>query len=518
MVLQGGPRSALRGAGGALLALATWALAQAAGAEPPAADGVRVDQLQPASPESPFLRVEAPHAPQQDRVEFAAGVTLDYGLRPVEAAEQDENGETVSLGFPVRHALLAHVGGSLTPLHWLSFDINVPFGLVVTGDELGRASDGAHVRHAESPGVGDIRLGGHVRPIDRLDLGLILGGRVWPAIGSENAYLSDKRVRAEIDIGVAGEEKQYLWGCMAFIGPGFFGQRNGDRVAAACALHAKLAPEISAGIEPLFSVFADEGTLGTDYRVQLEPMAAGRLELGDFRVGLAAGPGIGDASGVPSFRSVLRFAYVGRGEPEKPPPPPPPDADLDKILDKDDACPREAGPDNTDPTKRGCPSQDRDADGVRDDEDWCPDRGGIRHENPNANGCPDSDNDTLPDPIDTCRNEPGVAPQGCPKFARLQTDTFKVDPPIDFEPRSPNLTATSRSAIEEIAATMRANANLEQVSFTLGTKGVRAELSDKRAQQIILVLRMSNLSSERYEVVLQDDLKAGIIEIRVHRP
>ena len=464
------------------------------------------------------MRVEGPHSPQQDRVEFAAGITIDYGLRPVQAVEQDEAGEGPSLGYPVRHALLAHIGGSLTPLHWLSFDIDVPFGLVVTGDELPKSSAGDEVRQAESPGVGDIRVGAHVRPIDRLDLGLIVGGRVWAAIGSEDAYLSDKRVRAELDIGVAGEAPKYLWGCMASIGPGFFGQRNGDRVGAACALHARVDPQISVGFEPMFSVFADEGDIATDYRVQFEPMAAGRIELGDFRLGLAAGPGLGDASGMPSFRTVLRFAYVGRGVPEKPPPPPPPDADLDKILDKDDACPREAGPDSADKTKRGCPSQDRDADGVRDDEDWCPDRGGIRHENPNANGCPDSDNDTLPDPIDTCRNEPGAAPEGCPKLARLQTDTFKVEPPIEFEAKSPNLTATSRSAIEEIAATMRANPKLEQVSFTLGTKGVRSELSDKRAQQIILVLRQSNLDSERYEVVLQDDLKAGIIQIRVHRP
>ena len=84
--------------------------------------------------------------------------------------------------------------------------------------------------------------------------------------------------------------------------------------------------------------------------------------------------------------------------------------------------------------------------------------------------------------------------------------------------KTPNLTAEGRSALEEIAATMRANPKIEQVSISLGTKGVKADLSDKRAQQIIIMLRTGNLDSERYEVVLQDDLKAGAVLIRLTRP
>jgi hypothetical protein len=64
---------------------------------------------------------------------------------------------------------------------------------------------------------------------------------------------------------------------------------------------------------------------------------------------------------------------------------------------------------------------------------------------------------------------------------------------------------------------MRANPKFEQVSVSLGTKGVRAEVSDARAQQIIVILSAGSLASSRFEVVLIDELKAGAVEARIIR-
>jgi hypothetical protein len=209
----------------------------------------------------------------------------------------------------------------------------------------------------------------------------------------------------------------------------------------------------------------------------------------------------------------LNLAYVGLGKPPKPPPVGPADRDLDKIPDAEDACPDEAGPPSRDPKTNGCPAHDRDGDGIRDEEDYCPDRPGIPHVDPKANGCPDSDNDGLPDPIDQCVNEPGPSPSGCPRYARLATGAFKIDPPVEFA--GEKLSAAGRAALEEVAATMRANPKIEQISVALGTRGARAPVSDKRAQEILGVLRGANLDANRFEVVLRDDLKGGVVQVKI---
>ena len=151
---------------------------------------------------------------------------------------------------------------------------------------------------------------------------------------------------------------------------------------------------------------------------------------------------------------------------------------------------------------------------MRDNDDYCPDRPGIEHADAKANGCPDSDNDELPDTIDSCPNEPGAVPTYCPIYARLRGTTFKIDPPLEV--RDATLTPRSVTALEEIAATMRANPKFEQVSVSLGTKGVKASVSDARAQQIILIFR-ANLDTNRFEVVLRDDQKGGVVQAKIVR-
>lgn len=475
--------------------------------------------MQPASPESTFFRAEGPHTPEIQGVDFGLGVVLDYANKPLRAFGVDVDGGRKELPAPVSQALLMHVGASLTPVHWLSFDVNMPFAVWEASD----IPDGQQVPFAGESvkpggsGVGDLRLGAHVRPIDTRDFGFFVGARYWAELGSVASYLSDKRLRFEVDAGVAGEKPKYLYGLSLGLSPSFFAARDGDRIALAAALHARLTPKVSIGIEPTVAVFwqvdkADNKSID----VLFEPMGALRVRVGPLSLGLAAGPGFGNAPGLAAFRGLLSVAYAGKGRPEKAPPSGPKDTDLDKIPDTEDACPTEAGPPNADPARNGCPSQDRDGDGIKDSEDACPDKPGVKSADAKANGCPDADNDEIPDPIDACPIEPGAAPSGCPKFARLQKDTFVVRPPLEFKGNEPKLSDQSRLALQEIAATMRANPKIEQVSVSLGTKGVAAAISDKRAQAIILVFQAGSLDSNRYEVVLSDE-KAGTIAIRVVR-
>ena len=510
-----------------LLALATgFSLAGSSSAQNKARldEGIRIDQLQPASPESPFLRALGPHEKGANTIEFAFGMSLDYGMGLLKAVAIDEQGVETVAASPVENALLAHVGGSITPLPWLTVDLALPVGLFVGGDDQLFDKYGVVVRPPETFGVGDLRAGLHFRPIDKKTLTFVAGGRFWAPVGSTASYLSDKKLRAEVDLGVASEKGSLRWGCTAFVSPLFFvdvAGSDGERIALACAAQYRATSFLWVGLEPTFAMFnqthasVDEGQAPpSSIDLQIEPLASVRMAFGGMQIGVSGGPGFGGAAGVPGFRGVLSLAYVGGGKPKPLPPKGPPDRDLDKIPDANDACPDEAGPDNADPKERGCPSSDKDGDSIRDEEDACPQSPGVKHASAEANGCPDVDNDQLPEPVDKCPIEPGPAPEGCPKYARLKGDSFEIKPPIKFS-KADELSPEGQAALEEIAATMRANPKIEQVSVSLGTKGVSTDLSDRRAQAIIFVLRSGSLDSNRYELVLRDDLRAGTVQARI---
>ncbi|MBW4359922.1 DUF5723 family protein [Flavobacterium taihuense] len=87
-----------------------------------------------------------------------------------------------------------------------------------------------------------------------------------------------------------------------------------------------------------------------------------------------------------------------------------PDADVDTVADKDDKCPTVAGP----VENKGCPWGDEDKDTVLDNVDGCPAVAGPVENK----GCPwpDTDGDTVLDKDDKCPNEKGlVANFGCPE-------------------------------------------------------------------------------------------------------
>jgi outer membrane protein OmpA-like peptidoglycan-associated protein len=75
------------------------------------------------------------------------------------------------------------------------------------------------------------------------------------------------------------------------------------------------------------------------------------------------------------------------------PPPPPPDRDGDGIPDPDDSCPDE--PEDMDgfEDEDGCPDTDNDGDGILDVDDQCPMEPEDVDEFRDQDGCPDVDND-----------------------------------------------------------------------------------------------------------------------------
>ena len=128
---------------------------------------------------------------------------------------------------------------------------------------------------------------------------------------------------------------------------------------------------------------------------------------------------------------------------------PEPDADGDGVPDKLDNCPNEAGLANL----GGCP--DRDGDGVADKMDACPDLAGPA----DKQGCPDSDGDGIADNVDRCPNVPGVASmKGCPEVAEDTKKLFaKALTGVKFETGKSTIKKESYSILDQVVNVMNEN-------------------------------------------------------------
>ena len=481
---------------------------------------VRIDQLHPSSAGSPFARAEAPHEQFEQGIGYALRLASEYQLAPLQTTIIGDGGDDQQL-TPVAHALLGHVGASMSPLYWMNIELNLSFAAFETGQDDARLSQ--QVVSEGTAGIGDFRAGAHFRPLSSEAFDLSVGARVWAPTGDSDAYMgtNDKFLRFELVPAVAGEVDLLAYGCTLGIGPLFFAGRDGDRLATSCAAHFKLAPMIALGIEPHIALFsysaassqtASEHTPGLDQSdvvVQFEPLASAVFTFGNFGAILAGGAGFGSAPGTPKARAMFTLSWTARGE--RVVGEVVTDSDLDGIRDDYDACPKQAGT----KARRGCPDErDVDGDGIVT-ADACPEQPGAYSDNPDANGCPDRDNDHIADPIDPCPTEPGEATGGCPKFARIHEGDFVITPPIRFAVGKARLSGIGKAALIEVMQTMRANANLKQVSIAIGSKRAHVALTDRRAAAILELFADQNFASSQYEVVLEPGLRAGRVTVHL---
>ena len=99
--------------------------------------------------------------------------------------------------------------------------------------------------------------------------------------------------------------------------------------------------------------------------------------------------------------------------------------------------------------------------------------------------------------------------------ARLKDGDFVIEPPIKFASDSAELPADGLEALAEVIGTMRANPKLEQVSVTIGAKGVPAALTDKRAKAVLDFFNERDVDSNSVEVALSEDLPGGQVTVRI---
>jgi OOP family OmpA-OmpF porin len=175
-----------------------------------------------------------------------------------------------------------------------------------------------------------------------------------------------------------------------------------------------------------------------------------------------------------------------------------PDADRDGIPDKQDQCPSQAGV----AAKKGCPDNtDTDKDGVLDRDDQCPIEPGIA----DNRGCPDRDEDRdgIVDRLDKCPKAPGSKEDdGCP-LMEMQDDTIKLARPIRFMQDSVTIESGSRPALAAVAKAIRDDKSLKNVVMEVsasGDKKAAKGLAKKRAQSLQKLLVDAGISKKVLKV------------------
>ncbi|MGW8121923.1 OmpA family protein [Roseivirga echinicomitans] len=197
-----------------------------------------------------------------------------------------------------------------------------------------------------------------------------------------------------------------------------------------------------------------------------------------------------------------------------------PDTDGDGVLDKDDACPTEAGP----AANKGCPWPDTDGDGVLDKDDACPTVAG-----PVANkGCPwpDTDGDGVLDKDDKCPTVAGPASNdGCPIVEDIDAvqDFIALSArEIQFELNSSKLTAESFPTLDKVVEVMKAgdfSIDLNGYADITGTPEYNLQLSKERAESVKTYLVGKGIAANRLHTtgygianpVASNDTRAGRI-------
>ncbi|GAA4943106.1 DUF5723 family protein [Algibacter agarivorans] len=169
----------------------------------------------------------------------------------------------------------------------------------------------------------------------------------------------------------------------------------------------------------------------------------------------------------------------------------PRDKDKDGVIDKLDACPKEAGP----LENNGCPWGDKDDDAILDNVDECPEQAGPEENN----GCPwgDKDEDSVLDNVDECPEVAGAEENnGCPwpdtdKDGVLDKDDQCIDvvgtvanngcPEVVPEPVVPEPVVT-----KEVQKTL--NNYAKTILFNSGKSSIKAE-SNEVLTEIVKILQ-----------------------------
>lgn len=394
---------------------------------------------------------------------------------------------------------------SFTLAHRYLLAMDLPASLAGSSDRPLEPALGASA--PSSFGLGDLSLTGRATLIGRSGGALLVGASatLFAPTGSRASYAGDGAFRARLVLSTGGSADRFAWAVDggALLRPShtfaaIVPYRTGPSLVAGASVSYAVDADRRLTVGPeasLTSAFTNGAKLLDTRSTNLTVLLGVRYRpLDAWVVGVAGGPGIGQAPGAADLNVIGFVAF----SPEKEPPPP--DRDADRIPDAADACPELPGVASSDPVMHGCPDLPRDADGdaVPDAFDACPNEAGLPTGDRRTHGCPpsaDTDGDAIVDRADACPEVAGVASaeparHGCPApRAEVVTRKIEISEQVQFETGTAVLRPASESILADVVRILKTHPEIERVQIQghtddTGTDEYNRELSQRRAESV----------------------------------
>lgn len=475
-----------------------------------------LDRWNPAPAGDDFLSVPSAHVDDRLRPSFALiGAFARSPLRQRLLLD----GRTVGERALVSHQLFLHGLASIEFARRFKVEAALPVALSQGGEQ----ATGLTLSAPGGAGLGDLRLGGRAEVAEQEGWfpSVALGLSVWLPTASAGPFSGASGARFAPVLTVSSLHPRFLWSASLqrrFQEPEP-GSLQRSEVIASAALALRLGP-LQLGPE-FWMAQATEG-LGLPARTSRaggEVLLTGRYRAGPLDLSLGAGPGLGNAPGVPAYRVLAGVAFsperlfqqeqveeisYGDSLPSKAPDPASPEMISRPGTPGSGARPVDGG------QRPVTPAPDQDGDGVPDARDACPGEAGVVSLDPKKDGCPpDQDGDGIPDAKDACPGERGEASSepkdhGCPKSVRVEGGQIVILQQVNFRTGSDEIDPGSFDLLQQVTDVMLQHPDIIRVAIDghtddKGNMRTNVELSRRRAAAVLRWMSEHGVDARRLE-------------------
>lgn len=493
------------------------------------AQGLTLDQYRAAETPRDGFVITRPRT--IGHLDATGSLHLDYALEPLRGPA------SAARAVLVDHQMLAQASAALGIFDRFVVSARLPVVLLMSGSAPGDGDPAMRDPGASGAGLGDLALGLRVQLVGGEGDLFALALSTETTIPLAEAISSAQDLAGEAGVSFNPELAAELRfapvritanaGARFRQGAGYQALAVRNELVWALAIAFDAVPDLlELGIEGFGASPFDRFATASVSPVEI--LGGVRVRpLRQLYLGLAAGAGIGEAYGAPSFRGVFTIGYADLDRVESSPTAveavEPEAVDTleatelapieapGEIAGAESEIPAAAPEVRVPPPEAGEYGQlDRDGDRIVDAEDQCVLDGEDYDEIADSDGCPeeDADSDAVADVIDVCATTPGVATEdaattGCPARAHIDArGAIVITDRVEFATGSDRILASSEAVLEDVLAILTsaedvARVRIEGHTDDQGSDRQNYRLSRARASSVRRWLEQHGIAPER---------------------